>query len=241
MRATPPANPPVVRGPAGPACREVARRLGLLGLHAACTRPSELGAARAAPRPRALVLDADLPAAGLEEALEALGPALEDGATALAAGPAPPAARRARLRAAGVTLALFDPLDDATLRHQVNRTFLAARQGGRARRELRAPVPAAALLVDPTRGRRIPGTVYTLSEGGAFVETAGRAPPGATLELRIALGPSGLRLPATVVHAHPPGAGGPAPTGLGLRFAAIGTTTREIGARVRARCEALAV
>lgn len=229
-----------------PAGREAARRLAALGLHVACARLSGLGAALAAHRPRAVVLDADLPAGSLEELLAVLRPALEEGGvTALAAGPPPPAARRARLRAAGVTLALFDPLDDATARHQVNRAFLAARQGGRARRELRAPLPTAALVLAPTTGRRIPGVAYTLSEGGAFVQTASLAPPGTRVELRLALGASGLRLPARVVHAHPPGACGHAPAGLGLRFEDAGPSrdaaARALAARVRARCDALAV
>jgi Tfp pilus assembly protein PilZ len=225
-----------------PSSRAVGRRIAALGVGVRTLAPDALGAALRHAAPRAVVLDTDLTEPELEALLRAVAPPLERGATTgLAAGPPPGAARRARLREAGVTLALFEPVDDATLRHQVNRVFLGERHGGRARRELRAPVPASAIVVEPETGTRIQATLYTLSEGGAFVETRRLAQLGGRVELRVALGASGLRLRATVVHVHPPGEAGRAPAGMGLRFDADAPEAAALAARIRARCQALSV
>lgn len=225
-----------------PAGREAARRLAALGL-AVRTATPEAVAAEGAGRARAVVLDADLPLARLERVLAALEHALVDGTlTGLAAGPPPPAIRRARLREAGVTLGLFEPLDDATLRHQVNRAFLGGRRPGPARRELRVPLGASALLVVRRPALLMPATLYSLSEGGAFVETPRVVPRGTRAEVRLALGASGLRLPATVMHVHEGEQASRAPTGMGLRFdTAPPPALAALRARVRARTASLVV
>ena len=90
----------------------------------------------------AVVVPAELPTVDLCAALDALRrlvPAHE--LSWLAAGRDPGRVGRERLRAAGVQLDLFDPIDPHTLRFQVNRALAGAKGIDGRRRTVRARPP----------------------------------------------------------------------------------------------------
>jgi hypothetical protein len=126
-----------------------------------------------------------------------------------------------RFREAGFALALFEPFDDATLRFQVNRVFLGRREAGPGRCEARVPVDWP--VVVHVGSRRKSASLYTLSPGGAFIETTRPSVRGVALRLEIPLCGRTRDLAATVVHTNVPGnlVRRHAPLGMGLRFAAL--------------------
>ena len=88
----------------------------------------------------------------------------------LVGGPRPGASECQRLREAGAELGLFDPLDDHTLRFQLNRAAAGRTAGSAERRALRVPTDW------PVRvrmgGREKPARVYCVSSTGAFLATS---------------------------------------------------------------------
>jgi CheY-like chemotaxis protein len=136
-------------------------------------------------------------------------------------GQRPPSELVDELREADVTLALWEPFDDARLRFQVNRALAEDDQGGLPRRELRAPVDLPAYVF--RAGRQQPARVYTLSAGGVFLETSRPAMRGASLRLQIPVGPGPLHLSGVVVFTNVPGNlhRPNLPVGMGVRFAEV--------------------
>jgi len=174
---------------------------------------------RADPPSRALLLSTSLPPARLSAFLVSLRPLLAAGElSGLALGEAPAPALRDRLREAGVSLALWHPFDDRTLRFQVNRAFLRTRGDGPARAELRAPLPWRVII--HSGGRRKEAQLYNLSEGGAFLETARPSVVGAQLEVELQLSDGPASLPADVLHTNVTGnlLRPQLPIGMGVRF-----------------------
>ena len=161
----------------------------------------------------------DLAVMDLAHALAALAAKAPGGQLAYVVnGPRPGGETLDELRAAGVSLALWDPFDDARLRFQVNRALAEDDLGGLPRREVRAPVD---LPVQVFRaGRRQPARSYTLSGGGIYLETPRPAMRGAALELEVPIGAGPLRLPGTVVYTNVPGNlhRTNLPVGMGVRF-----------------------
>jgi hypothetical protein len=197
----------------------------------------------AEPAHRALLLATALPEGPLASTLAAAGPALREGrVTGIAMGPKPAAALRERLHELGFSLALPPRFDDATLRFQINRAFLAARPPGPARRELRAPFAWRATV---RVGERRKGTlVYSLSRGGAYLATARPSPPGARIVVELPLSGALRALPARVVHTHVPGnlCSARAPHGMGVRFQALCAELEdELASLVSDRSRALLV
>jgi hypothetical protein len=168
---------------------------------------------------RAVLLCTGIPFTRLSAFAAPLGQRFATGElTGLAVGETPAPEIRLRLREAGFTLALWRPFDDHTLRFQVNRAFLRARRQGPARRELRAPLPWRVGI--RSAGRRKQAQLYSLSEGGAFLETARPLMVGAEIDVELQL-PKGRRsLPASVLHTNVPGnlLRPCAPIGMGIRF-----------------------
>ncbi len=153
----------------------------------------------------ALVIPPDLPVADLGGALRALRGLAEGGTLPVAAaGPRPGAECRRRLRAAGVDLALWEPMDAHSLRFQVNRALATGPVPARHRRKaLRVPASWGARV---TRGRRsTPARLYSLSTEGAFLATERPALRGTELGLTLALPAGPVRLPAQVVMTNVPG------------------------------------
>jgi len=207
----------------------VAQRLRLLGISA--TRAKTAAEARAAlAEPRALIgavlIAPDPPALDLPRALRALSRAADGRALPLlVCGPRPDEEARARLRAAGARLAIWEPLDDHTLRFQVNRA-LAHGPAPAPRRALRVP---AHWPVEVRMGARTrPARVYSVSTCGAFLATAGPALRRSLVHVTLPLADEAgekLRLACEVVATNVPGnlRRRNLPIGMGVRFLGLDT------------------
>jgi hypothetical protein len=194
------------------------RRLGIRPLRA--KTPDEVSARIGDPRHTlgALILPPVVPVMDLRAALadwrsrapgEKLGGVVE--------GQRPDAEALRRLSDAGVGLALWQPYPDAALRFQVNQ---ALDDGPHVRRRSAPRVPMARQVRVLARAVVRPATLYSLSAGGAFLETQRPAPPGAKLELELSLPDCDVPASAEVLYANVPGnlRRASLPLGMGVRF-----------------------
>jgi hypothetical protein len=169
----------------------------------------------------------------------------------LLAGHRPPAARCAALRTAGYALALWEPVDDSTLRFLVNLALGASPRGaaaksastkGAPRVETRVPTPLVAQV--HRADRETPAIVYNISATGAFLETPRPSARGAHLDLELPLPSGPVVARAVVTHANVPGnlQRSQLPVGMGVRFEDL---TPEVEAAIRSyvalRAQELAV
>jgi hypothetical protein len=155
------------------------------------------GAGRAAILPTAFT---SLPEGELERTTRALrGLAPSRKLTLLAWGPAPGPTARQRLRSAGIELALYEPLDAAVLRFQVNRALAPSTVP--RRRAQRAPLDAPVAMRWRLRTR--PGRVYSMSASGAFILADEPLKEGRRLALEVPVGRLQPRTQARVVLANP--------------------------------------
>jgi CheY-like chemotaxis protein len=215
------------------------RRLGFRAVRAKTS--DEAVAAFRDPRFRigAVVIPPELPALDLERAVAALRGAGAGGELPLlAAGTRPDADQRSRLRRAGVRFALWSPVDEPTLRFQLNRALAdAASEEERQDRERRAlRVPAHWPVEVSSGGRCKPATLTSLSASGAFLATPRPSLPRALLHFTLPLPTGDLRLAAQVVMTNVPGnlARRNLPLGMGVRFRGI---PEELEDQVRAFTE----
>ena len=120
----------------------------------------------------------------------------------LAAGERPRDLACARLRGAGLELALWDPISDHDLRFQMNRA-VSGWSHDQLRGESRAPTDWATRVF--SRGREKFARIYTFSGSGAFLATHRPSLEGAdlTLELRLPSGP--VHVAGRVVYTNVPG------------------------------------
>lgn len=189
----------------------VARAEAASGIHALFV---DRGAGRAAILPAGL---AGLPDGELERATDALrrlAPSRK--LTLLAWGETPGPSARQRLRAAGVELALYEPLEAAVLRFQVNRAL--APHAPPKRRAARAPIDAEVSVRWRLRTRS--ARVYSMSASGAFILADEPLKEGRRLALEVPVGRLQPRAHARVVLANP--AADPAhpdlPAGMAVAF-----------------------
>jgi len=173
-----------------------------------------------------VLVPTSLPSTQLKKDIKALrkhGPA--SGIMFVSVGKAPTSDERKKLRAAGMQLALWEPYDDGTLRFQLNRALGGDRET-HGRIHKRAPTYLLARIF--VAGRTKDAVVYSLSEGGAFLETPRASMDGAhvDLELRLPTGP--VRVAGDVIFSNVPGNLQRAnlPLGMGVRFEAIGVEER---------------
>lgn len=215
------------------------RRLGFRAVRAKTTE--EALAAFSDPRFRigAVVIPPELPSLDLERAVAALRRADEGGELPLlGAGARPDADLRARLRRAGVRYALWTPLDEPTLRFQINRALAESEPSGdrqaRERRALRVPAQWPVEL--SSGGRCKPATLTSLSAHGAFLATPRPSLPRALLHFTLPLPSGDVRVAAQVVMTNVPGnlARRNLPLGMGVRFRGL---PEEAEARVRTYTE----
>jgi hypothetical protein len=208
-------------------------------------RVAELAEAVAVVRSRAYVfagvlVPTALPAARVAKALDAMR-AVESVLPAMAYGKAPDAAGRKALRQAGVLLALWDGFDEGVLRFQINR-LTSGEQLSSARATRRAPTNAAVRIL--VGGREKQGMLYSLSEGGCFVETPRASMDGARLRVLFELEGEHFELDGTVAFANVPGnlQRPNLPLGMGIEFdAPDADTSRAIARVIRGRVEQLEV
>ena len=152
------------------------------------------------------------------KALRKKGPA--SGVSFAAYGRPPDRAGRKTLRSAGVTLALWEPFDDGTLRFQVNR----ATTGDREEHGRRAPrVPTYLLARISQGGRTKDAVVYSLSAGGCFLETPRASMEGAQIEVEIRIPGNPVEARGLVRFSNVPGnlQRPNLPLGMGVRFEAL--------------------
>lgn len=160
---------------------------------------------------------------------------------AMVYGKAPDPAQRRLLRQAGIQLALWDGYDDGILRFQINR-LLSVDPLSTERATRRAPTHASVRVL--VGGREKQGLLYSLSEGGCFIETPRASMDGAQLRIVFALDGEDFELDGTVAFANVPGnlKRPNLPLGMGVRFqAADGETRSRIGRLVQERLGSLEV
>ncbi|MBW2274582.1 MAG: PilZ domain-containing protein [Deltaproteobacteria bacterium] len=166
----------------------------------------------------AALMEPDLPAVDLAETLGALrelsaSPVLVFIATGAPAG----SEVRRRLRDAGVTVALWEPVSDHALRFQLN-SAMAKRRAEYLRSETRIPTNMTAGIV--AGGRRKTANVYNLSGGGAFLETGRPSMAGANITIEFPFPAGVVRVVGQVLYTNVPGnlACSSLPTGMAVRF-----------------------
>jgi len=166
----------------------------------------------------AAVLAPDLPVVDLRRTLRFLCDVATGELWFLAGGPRPDHTACARLRSAGVTFALFEPLHQHTLRFQVNRALAGSAIVRGERRSLRAPTTWEIPVF--VEGRSKAASVYTISSSGAFLGTPAPSPRGARIALELPVPGLAGRLNARVITTNVPGnlQQKNLPVGMGVRF-----------------------
>jgi len=167
----------------------------------------------------AAVIPVDLPTFDLGAALRFLRRLEPTGELSfVAAGQRPSPTGRKLLRDAGVELALWNPVDEHTLRFQANRALAGSEIVRGSRSSLRAPADWPVAVWTGTR--RKPARVYSLSAGGAFLATGRPSLPQAPLRIDVPASPGPVRLQARVVMTNVPGnlLRENLPVGMGVRF-----------------------
>jgi PilZ domain len=152
----------------------------------------------------ALVIPPDLGAPSLAMALQAFRD-LSPGTSlpVLVAGPRPHPEDCERLRAAGAELALFDPLDDHTLRFQLNRAVCGTSPEASQRRAVRVPADwPVRVRLGP---REKPARVYCVSASGAYLATSRPSFRGSLLYVTLPLPSGPVDVAGRVVMTNVPG------------------------------------
>jgi CheY-like chemotaxis protein len=173
------------------------------------------------------LVETTLPVVNLERALSELrARAGEDDLVFIAAGNRPDAERREQLRRADVKLALWEPVGDHALRFQLNRALAGGRPDW-LRGDLRIPTEMPVRIFSAGREKR--ATVYSLSRGGAFLETARPSPTGADLAIELPAPAGNIGVAARVLYTNVPGnlQSSKLPGGMGIRFTEISAATQR--------------
>lgn len=154
--------------------------------------------------------------ARVAKALEVMR-ATESVLPAMAYGKTPDPAHRKALRQAGVLLALWDGYDEGILRFQINR-LTSGEQLSAARTSRRVPTHAPARIL--VGGREKPGILYSLSEGGCFIETSRASMDGARLRTLFEIDGERFEIDGIVAFANVPGnlQRPNLPLGMGIQF-----------------------
>jgi hypothetical protein len=177
---------------------------------------------------RCAVVPTSLADRGLRRSLKPVRRAGARGGLQLAAfGPEPERSARRLLRAAGVRYALWEPVEEATLRFQLNRLTRAGATH-EVRRARRAPSRVPARVYAGGRGRDT--LVYSLSESGAFLETPRACMSGAEVEVELLLPDTTVTLAGSVAFANVPGnlQRPNLPLGMGVHFHEPSATERNV-------------
>jgi hypothetical protein len=177
-----------------------------------------------------VLVPTSLPASRVAKALETMRQT-ESVLPAMAYGKMPDPAQRKILRQAGVVLALWDGWDEGVLRFQINRLNSGERIS-RARSSRRVPTHAPARVL--VGGREKHGVLYSLSEGGCFIETARASMDGARLRTLFELDGERFELDGIVAFANVPGnlQRPNLPLGMGIEFDHPDAATCKAIARV---------
>ena len=223
----------------------IAQRLAQLGFHALRAKTTDqaletLSGSRYDVR--AVVLPYDLPVFDLERALQAFrGPGLAGAPSLIAAGARPDADRRALLRRAGIEFALWNPVDDHTLRFQLNSALAGGGPSALSRAAARVPTNWPTQVQTGRRSKQ--AKIYSLSARGAFLSTASPSMPNSRVALSVPLPDADRIVRGKVVMTNVPGnlIKANLPIGMGVAFTdldpalaeAIEAYTRERSDRLR--------
>lgn len=190
----------------------------------------------------AAMVETSLPSVSLERALlELRARAGTDDLVFIAAGHRPDVETRNRLRRADVKLALWEPVGSHALRFLLNRA-LAGRRDEWLRGDLRVPAEMPATIFSTGRQKR--ASVYSLSGGGAFLETSRPSPTGASLGLELPFPRGKVAVAARVLYTNVTGnlQCDKLPSGMGVRFTEhSGRVRRTIERAVSERAALFAV
>ena len=167
----------------------------------------------------AVILPADLPGNLVKKALKSMR-RREPMLPAMAYGKAPGPAERKALRRCDVLLALWDGYDEGLLRFQLNR-LVAGDTASAVRSGRRAPTQTPVRIL--VGGREKNGILYSVSQGGCFIECPRASMDGARLSLIFELDGRGFEIEGIVVFANVTGnlQRPNLPLGMGVRFQAL--------------------
>jgi len=200
---------------------ELAGRMREMGFRAIRAKTPEHALELAAERGfifDAAIIDAAMPAIDLGTALAELRARTgSEHMIFLATGERPRTDECARLRAAGVRFALWQPLGDHALRFQLNRA--ASQDLGISLREVqRVPTEWKTRVI--VGGRSKLASVYSLSAGGAFLATNRPSIRGAEMAIDLPLPDGCISLLGRVLYTNVPGnlSRSLLPTGMGVCF-----------------------
>lgn len=189
---------------------------------------------------RGVMLPSDLAGPAARKALKSMR-RREPVLPAIAYGKQPDAAKRKQLLKAGVLLSLWDGYDEGILRFQMNRLVSGdGHTSVRGSRRAPAHVPVRMLI----SGREKQGTLYSVSEGGCFIETPRASMEGAHLHMIFSLGEVGYALDGIVAFSNVPGnlQRPNLPLGMGVRFEGVPDRAQwQLADFIRDRIEALEV
>ena len=171
---------------------------------------------------RAVLFPADLPANAVRKAMKSIH-RRESGIPAMVYGKQPDAAACRQLKKAGILLSLWDGFDEGVLRFQINRLVSGDfKESVRSSRRAPTHVPARILVGgrDGGAGREKQGVLYSIAEGGCFIETPRASMDGAQLHLIFTLQEVDYALDGTVAFSNVPGnlQRPNLPLGMGIRF-----------------------
>jgi len=188
----------------------------------------------------AVLVPSEFPAKALHRALKSIR-RREPALPAMAYGKIPDRSQRKNLRRAGVLLALWDGYDEGVLRFQINRLTSGENQNS-VRGSRRAPTHTAVRVL--VGGREKPGVLYSISEGGCFIETQRASMDGARLQTVFVLEERSFDLEGVVAFANVPGnlQRPNLPLGMGVHFQNVPDAVRKaLSEFIRDRMESLEV
>jgi len=188
----------------------------------------------------AVVLPSHLPGKEVRKAMKSMR-RLEPKLPCMVYGKSPERAQRKLLRQAGVLLSLWDGYDVGMLRFQINRLVAGANQPA-VRQSRRAPIHNPVCV--RVGGREKEGILYSLSEGGCFIETPRASMDGAHLRVFFALEEVEFEIDGVVAFANVPGnlQRPNLPLGMGIRFEEISKADRKrLADFIQTRMDALEV
>jgi CheY-like chemotaxis protein len=187
-----------------------------------------------------VLLPSHLPGVEIEKAMKSMQQS-EPMLHAMAYGKVPEPEQRNHLQHAGVLFALWDGYDEGVLRFQINR--LVSKDNDHSLRDsTRAPTHTPIRMV--IGGREKAGMLYSISEGGCFVETARASMEGARLRLTWRLAEVEYSLDGVVAFSNVPGnlQRPNLPLGMGVRFEGMPDKARwQLADFIRERMDALEV
>ncbi len=187
-----------------------------------------------------IVLPSEVPAKLVAKAMKSMR-RREPVFPALAYGKRPEPSVARTLRRAGVLLALWDGYDEGMLRFQLNRLVSGETQSSE-RGSRRAPTHVPVRMY--VGGREKEGTLYSLSEGGCFIETPRASMDGAQLRMSFTIDDAAFDLGGQVVFTNVPGnlQRPNLPLGMGVRWDELPPNAlARIAGIIRERLSALEV